>query len=427
VRAVAILIAGLIVSLILFASCAEIEFVGDGFSIRNLRVVLGDGLKVKPYPNEFYSLFSSSTLSRFFSWTSNTDTFTDDFEDGNYNGWSIVKSGGTYSPTNTISVTTSSYSVYEGSYALFIRNKILVGSGYSYGDAYSYVARKYSGVTGVTRLTFSCWVRLYISTTGISSYYIKQYVKVNRGGSTTILWGASHSHPKTEPWDDWVFLSYNFTLESTDEILEIGFYTRVYKSSPPDYYQGEGQAHIDNVEIIADKPIFSTGTVTQFQVTCDYSINGKYVRANKESPWNTCNYTISIYHNVDSTSSWVFAYSSDTYNASLPVSVAGWSSGWLGLLTGSYADGPHDYYIKVELNTYGIALNGSVVSQSAYVVLQLQLNWQNCWSNPSYSLRVVEACGLTPQLYISSEGISATLMIDVLSLAAALYSGRKKE
>jgi len=164
--------------------------------------------------------------------------------------------------------------------------------------------------------------------------------------------------------------------------------------------------------------------LSQFKVTCDFNIQGKYVRASKSSPWNTVNYTLSIYHNVDSTNNWNHAESYPYSNASLPVSVTDWTSNWIPLLSGSYSEGLHTYYIKVELTVQSFDLNETLITRTAYTILEMDLTWTNTL-NPAYTLKIVECYNLTPKNTLTPETINSAIMVIFTSILLAILTRRE--
>jgi hypothetical protein len=142
----------------------------------------------------------------------------------------------------------------------------------------------------------------------------------------------------------------------------------IYNDPIADYY-------FDEVYLYSTSPALSS-----FQVSFDYSISSNYTVAYKTDlgkNLNTFNYTINIYHNVDSNQTWVLAYSEYYYNAT-EISLNSYASPWLSLLNGSYSTGWHTYYYKIEIivDAYD-SLTGQSMSKSSYVILSDQFYWQN--------------------------------------------------
>ncbi len=120
--------------------------------------------------------------------------------------------------------------------------------------------------------------------------------------------------------------------------------------------------------------------VTSFQIQFDYSINSKYTVAYEGDvgrELDTFNYSINIYHNVDTNQSWVLAYSVSYVNIS-SFSNEHYVSPWIQMLSGSYTEDYHNYYWKIEIvvDAYD-TITGSTLSKSSYVILTDQFYWQS--------------------------------------------------
>ncbi len=130
--------------------------------------------------------------------------------------------------------------------------------------------------------------------------------------------------------------------------------------------------------------------VSAFQINMDYSIAPQYTVAYKDDVGrsiDTFNYTINIYHNVDSNQSWILAYSTSYTNVT-SISAASYSSPWISMLSGSYSTDYHDYYWRVEVvvNAFD-TITGRTVNNSDYVILSDQFYWQSYMSfNPQVSI-----------------------------------------
>ena len=163
--------------------------------------------------------------------------------------------------------------------------------------------------------------------------------------------------------------------------------------------------------------------LSRFTVSAHIKITGEHVKSRIDGIENTCNYTINVYHSIDNVN-WYLAANDTCCDVNLPHETD-WSSGFINMLSAS-SEGSYTYYIKFELTVYYYDLSNQLVSETKYVLFQWNLYWQNCWLGQIANVEYYVA-GLTPQLHVSSEGISATLMVDVLGLAAALYSSRKED
>jgi len=345
---------GLIAVLYLLASSCSVELVGDGVLIRDLRVVLADGSELKLYPGKLAWLGEIAYgLSEIFSWIEPGDRVFDGFEDGDYNGWSLDYDYNGISGSAALHISDGNLGTIptcdpiSGSYMLEYACSFKSGSGWSFVDGSAWVSYGFN-LTCIGRLSFRCWVRLHADR-ALSSFYVKQYVKVNQSGTITTYYGQSESLSGVSGWGDWTYLSYDFTFDGQVDLIEFGFYIYARKSSPSDYTTYGCQVCIDDVEVYA--------TVSKFRVTCDYSISGRYVKSYDGAPLDTCNYTITICHNVDVNSSWIEA-AEYNYNASLPLTVTGWSSNWhdlMGLLKymveeGSWTIDGYTYNYRLAIN-----------------------------------------------------------------------------
>lgn len=121
-------------------------------------------------------------------------------------------------------------------------------------------------------------------------------------------------------------------------------------------------------------------SVSSFQISFDYSINSRYTVAYKSDlgrEINTFNYTINIYHNVDTNQSWILAYSISFYNVT-SFSDSLYTSPWISMLSGSYSQDYHNYYWKIEVvvDAYD-SITGSILTKSSYLVLTDQFYWQS--------------------------------------------------
>ena len=130
--------------------------------------------------------------------------------------------------------------------------------------------------------------------------------------------------------------------------------------------------------------------LSTFQISMDYSISPKYTVAYHSDvgrSLNTFNYTINIYHNVDSNQSWVLAYSTSYTNVT-SISSASYSSPWIDLLSGTYTTDYHTYYYKVEVVVEAFdTITGQQINNTAYVILSDQFYWQSYMSfNPQVSI-----------------------------------------
>ena len=159
----------------------------------------------------------------------------------------------------------------------------------------------------------------------------------------------------------------------------------VYRSNGDVYSGGHGYISTDGStwsdaggDIYFKVFIESGSMISSFQVSFQYSITPKYVVAYKSDigrTLETFNYTINIYHNVDSNQTWVFAYSESYANSTL-ISSSSYTSPWLSLLVGSYSQGTHNYYYKIELVVEAFdATSGQKVTKTAYVILSDQFYW----------------------------------------------------
>ena len=129
------------------------------------------------------------------------------------------------------------------------------------------------------------------------------------------------------------------------------------------------------------KAFLENGTqISLFQVSFDHSINCKYTVAYESDvgkEYNTFNYTINIYHNVDTNQSWVLAYSVSYKNVS-SFSNQHYVSPWIQMLSGSYTEDYHDYYWKIEVVVDAFdSITGSTLSKSSYIILSDQFYWQS--------------------------------------------------
>jgi hypothetical protein len=162
--------------------------------------------------------------------------------------------------------------------------------------------------------------------------------------------------------------------------------------------------------------------VTYFQVgVSDISVNGKYVKATPNSALNTANITVRVYHNVDNNSTWVLAGQYPLANeVSLPWS-GNTTSPWYELLSGSYAQGNHTYYMKVEILVEGYdAMTGQQISKSAYAVLSTSLYWQSM--APEFeNLQLIET-DMVEKVYVP---IVVTLINSII-MGTAIYLSRRQ-
>jgi len=427
-KAVAVLVFGLFVSVLILYSSSYVELVGSDFSIKNLSVTFDDGNRFILRPSFPGSFFLDGVLNLLYGWFksqgSQSIDINEGWESGSLNGWSLHDSYFSSYASGSIKAGVSTYTANTGTYSARIYGDLTFSS--SYQKAYSYFSININEDVTSVSVSYYMYTKEYASgSASTTKTYVegRLYIKIYNytSGSIQTLWG-----PYERDSPSWRSYSKQWTFSDVVKLVEVGFRAYFYGGSisgGPGYL--DGWVYIDDVSINYEKVAYVS--VSQFKVTCDYSISGKYVKASANADYDSVNYTLSVYHQVDGANNWVYAYSTDTFNASLPVSVTGWSSGWLSLLTGSYTDGIHNYYIKVQIDTAGYSLNNTVISDTTYAILQLQLKWQNTWLNPSNSLRLVEAHGLTPRVAFSSEGLTAFMMIFILTLTATYLVYKREE
>ena len=403
-KRILITIIAFIIALNILTSGCRLNLENEFFRVEGLEIVWGNWESSQPSPNRMLSIFRSYVKP--LTWVAPSKTFTDNFQDGNINGWTSSYYVSDGSGWFSIQISSSGNSLYyEGGFYLN-----------SY-DAYGAAWIKYSlgsGVTGLNWIYVKYWVNALMQQP-TWAHYTKPYIKLSTGTITLA--------PVSGTGGD---IAYNFTVSPSNVIVEFGIYLYVqpYPAQDTTLYP---YGYIDNVYVEASKGVFQPGTtVTQFKVQCSsLNVQGKYVKATQTGSWDTCNVTVNVYHNVDSTSTWNLASTATYSSVTLPYTYSNWDSGWLNLLTGSYTVGAHTYYIKLEVKARGIDLDGNIVENSAYTIISLSLNWQNCWMNPSITMEVADG-SLEAKYEYDPIHVTAALMVIVSAVFLAFY-GREMD
>ena len=415
VKAAAIIILGLLVSLIVLSNEVSLTLQGENLSIRDLKIVLNNGVEIPVKPNVFCGMY--------------------DFQ-RELLAWS---QGGEQTITRQVS------SGYDDAYEDLASNDFELDRTYIRVRAQDGGGIYHAGVR-FTNITIprgaeitSARLKLYL----IDEFYDSMYAYIYGNDVDDAEDFSSNPHvfdenyrPRTDAnvlWKYWAegILGWHESPDISSVIQEIidrpgwqsgnSIALLLIGGDPPgtggvrmfeaaSYEKDPAKAAILEVSYIVP--------LSQFKVTCDFNINGKYVRACEQAPWNTCNYTVNIYHNIDDDSTFIQAYSNPFFNASLPVNVENWSSSWINMLNAS-TTGSHSYYIKVEIESKAYDLNDTVTISKAYVILELDLTWTNTWTKPGYMLRIVETYNLYPSTNYPIESLNACIMIILISITLA--------
>lgn len=344
------------------------------------------------------------------------------WESGSLNGWSLHDTYFSSFASGTITAGASTYTANTGGYSAEIYGDLTFTA--DYHKAYSYFSIPINENVSEVSVSYYMYTKEYASGSADStSTYVegKLYIKIYNytSGSTQTLWG-----PYERDSPSWSSYSKQWVFSDIVKLIEVGFRAYFYGGNI-----GSGSAYLDGWVYIDDVNINykKVAPVSTFQVSCDYSISGKYIKASENAPYDSANYTLTVYHNYMSNSSWVYAYQTPVYNATLPFS-SSWISGWITMLTPSEEESRfYPYYIKVELNVEAIDLSGQVISSSAYAVLTLDLYWKVFAFNGPPALRLVEVYGLTPRITVSSEGLTASIMTLILTFVAAYLVWKREE
>ena len=341
------------------------------------------------------------------------------WESGSLGGWSLHDTYYSSYASGSISAGASTYTANTGGYSADIYGDLTFSA--DYHKAYSYFSIPVN--ENVTEVSVSYYMYTKESASGSadsSKTYVegRLYIKIYNytSDSTQTLWG---SYERDSP--SWSSYSKQWIFGDIVRLVEVGFRAYFYGGSlgsGPGYL--DGWVYIDDLNINYKTP----SPVSTFQVSCDYSISGKYVKASKHASYDSANYTLTVYHNYVDNSSWICADATPTLNAILPFS-SSWTSSWIAMLNPSEAEkGFYPYYIKISLDLEGIDVSGEIISSNASAVLSLGLYWTAAFNGPP-TLKLVTAYGFTPRITFSSEGVTAAVMILTLTLTVAYLSYSK--
>lgn len=161
--------------------------------------------------------------------------------------------------------------------------------------------------------------------------------------------------------------------------------------------------------------------VSQSKVSFTWSASSRYTVAclsDRGRTLDTFNATVNVYHAVDSPGGWVLAYSY-TYTNTTAVAGELFETPWFDLLTGSYSQGDHTYYWKIEVVLEAFDLSGNLVSKSAYTTLQQTMTWTGSIATPVSTLTVYESSGFEAAAEMP---MHTTLSLLLLALSAVLVA-----
>ena len=344
------------------------------------------------------------------------------WESGSLGDWSLHDTYFSSSASGTITAGASTYTANTGGYSAEIYGDLTFTA--DYHKAYSYFSIPVN--ENVTEVSVSYYMYTKESASGSADStktYVegRLYIKIYNytSSSTQTLWG-----PYERDSPSWSSYSKQWTFSDAVKLIEVGFRAYFYGGDI-----GTGSAYLDGWVYIDDVNINykKISPVSTFQVSCDYSISGKYIKASENAPYDSANYTLTVYHNYQSNSSWIYAYQTPMYNATLPFS-SSWISGWITMLTPNEGESRfYPYYIKVELSVKAIDLSGQIISSNAHAVLALDLYWKALAFNGPPTLKLIEVYGFTPRITVSSEGLTAFMMIFILTLTATYLVYKREE
>jgi len=388
-------------TLLLISATSTITVKSSMTSIGNIYVTVGNGFG-EHVKHSLLSPLNPSRIFREVSWITVTNRLRDDFEDADLSGWMWRLKLLNATSSSSCQALTKTVAKYNGYYGAYVEAILYLPQGASRLDGVVEFYRPLS-ISGVNMITLDGYMAPL--TLGIwDKVEIRPYIVVN---NVTIQ--ASNCLQN----QGWGRLTYTFTVNSTQTVTEAGY--RIYwldSTNPPSNQWG--YVYFDDVVIELDQPKFEGVTVTLFQVTADINIYGRNVKASANSPLNTCNYTIRIYHAVDSLADRTLAYTVTVSNVTVPYTYTAWSSGWLPLKTAS-ATGSHTYYVGIELEVKGLdAFTGNIISDSQLIYIWWYMLWQNTWLPKTFTTSYQASGEVSINVPISIIGIcvlASTLML----------------